>query len=227
MYRLDIPPFLSYAAAYCLFNYTLDRPEEGLKYSNLRLVRAFERGLDHKSSEAGFVLTHVDMVKESPALVSGAVKVLDTIEKGGPRSEVNDGFREILKAMEKIEACMEGTIHYPPTVYTEVNISANLTFLMKTCGATQSLPITCPSACSSSALLPSPCSQMASYTKASTTTNRCSSVGRAVQMTAWYASPFPFPSFNSSSATSSLNIHTEYRYHFWTISSRSPCPTLH
>lgn len=167
------------------------------------------------------------MVKESPALVSGAVKVLDTIEKGGPRSEVNDGFREILKAMEKIEACMEGTIHYPPTVYTEVNISANLTFLMKTCGATQSLPITCPSACSSSALLPSPCSQMASYTKASTTTNRCSSVGRAVQMTAWYASPFPFPSFNSSSATSSLNIHTEYRYHFWTISSRSPCPTLH
>lgn len=111
MYRcaqiLDIPPFLSYAAAYCLFNYTLDRPEEGLKYSNLRLVRAFERGLDHKSSEAGFVLTHVDMVKESPALVSGAVKVLDTIEKGGPRSEVNDGFREILKAMEKIEACME------------------------------------------------------------------------------------------------------------------------
>ncbi|KAL2010940.1 hypothetical protein VTN00DRAFT_3658 [Thermoascus crustaceus] len=111
MYRcaqiLDIPPFMSYAAAYCLFNYTLDKPSEGLKYSNLRLVRAFERGLDHKSSEAGFVLTHVDMVKESPALISGAVKVLDTIEQGGPRIEVNDGFREILKAMEKIEECME------------------------------------------------------------------------------------------------------------------------
>lgn len=101
---------MSYAAAYCLFNYTLDKPSEGLKYSNLRLVRAFERGLDHKSSEAGFVLTHVDMVKESPALISGAVKVLDTIEQGGSRAEVNDGFREILQAMEKIEECMEGKI---------------------------------------------------------------------------------------------------------------------
>ncbi|KAL5358915.1 hypothetical protein BJX96DRAFT_52054 [Aspergillus floccosus] len=111
MYRcaqlLDIPPFMSYAAAYSLFNYTLEDPSKGLVYSNLRLVRAFERGLDPKSSEAGFILTHVDMVKESNHLISGAVKVVDTLELGGPRSDVNDGFREILTAMEKIEASME------------------------------------------------------------------------------------------------------------------------
>jgi hypothetical protein len=31
------------------------------EYSNLRLIRSFEKGLDPKSSEAGFILTHVDM----------------------------------------------------------------------------------------------------------------------------------------------------------------------
>lgn len=99
---------MSYAAAYSLFNYTVADPSKGLTYDNLRLVRAFERGLDPKSSEAGFILTHVDMVKHSSNLISGAVKVVDTIELGGPRSDVNDGFREILTAMEKIEAAMEG-----------------------------------------------------------------------------------------------------------------------
>jgi hypothetical protein len=29
------------------------------EYSNLRLIRSFEKGLDPKSSEAGFILTHV------------------------------------------------------------------------------------------------------------------------------------------------------------------------
>ncbi|PKX90321.1 indoleamine 2,3-dioxygenase family protein [Aspergillus novofumigatus IBT 16806] len=104
---LDIPPFMSYAAAYSLFNYHLADPSKGLVYDNLRLVRAFERGLDPKSSEAGFILTHVDMVKESNGLISGALKVVDTLEGGGPRSVVNDGFREILASMEKIEASME------------------------------------------------------------------------------------------------------------------------
>lgn len=47
------------------------------------------------------------MVKETAPLVNGAVKVLDAIEQG-QRSAANDGFREILKAMEKIETCMEG-----------------------------------------------------------------------------------------------------------------------
>ncbi|KAJ5698179.1 hypothetical protein N7462_000184 [Penicillium macrosclerotiorum] len=112
MYRcaqiLDLPPFMSYAASYALFNYHLDDPSKGLdEYSNLRLVRAFERGHDPKSSEAGFILTHVDMVKQSGALIAGALRVVDTLEQHGSRSEVNDGFREILNAMEKIEASME------------------------------------------------------------------------------------------------------------------------
>ncbi|KAL4814590.1 hypothetical protein BDW67DRAFT_165698 [Aspergillus spinulosporus] len=104
---LDIPPFMSYAASYALFNYTLDDPSKGLVYSNLRLVRAFERGLDPLSSEAGFILTHIDMVKDTPGLISGALHVIDTLEQGGCRSDVNDGFREILSSMEKIEAGME------------------------------------------------------------------------------------------------------------------------
>lgn len=108
VHRLDAPPFLSYAAGYALFNYFLAEQSKGLDYSNLRLVRGFENGIDPKSSEAGFILTHVDMVKMSGGLISGAVRVVDTLEQGGSRSEVNDGFREILEAMEKIEASMEG-----------------------------------------------------------------------------------------------------------------------
>lgn len=76
-------------------------------------MRAFEHGLDPKSSEAGFVLTHVDMVKETGPLINGAVKVLETLEQNGPRSEVNEGYREILKTMEKIETCMEGKVDLP------------------------------------------------------------------------------------------------------------------
>ncbi|EAW10917.1 indoleamine 2,3-dioxygenase family protein [Aspergillus clavatus NRRL 1] len=127
MYRcaqlLDIPPFMSYAAAYSLFNYHLDNPSKGLAYDNLRLVRAFERGLGPKSSEAGFILTHVDMVKESNGLISGALKVVDTLDQGGPRSTVNDGFREILNAMEKIEASMEDMwTNSKPTEYLSFRV---------------------------------------------------------------------------------------------------------
>lgn len=108
-YSLDVPPFMSYAASYALFNYTLADHSKGLdEYSNLRLVRGFERGLDPKSSEAGFILTHVDMVKETGALVGGVLKVVDSIEQRGDRDMINDGFREILRTMEKIETSMEG-----------------------------------------------------------------------------------------------------------------------
>ncbi|EAS29057.3 indoleamine 2,3-dioxygenase [Coccidioides immitis RS] len=111
MYRcaelLDIPPFLSYAAAYSLYNYTLDDPSKGHEYSNLRLVRAFERGLDPKSSEAGFILTHIYMVKESYALISGAVRILNSLDTVKDRKEINDAYRQILTAMTKIEECME------------------------------------------------------------------------------------------------------------------------
>ncbi|CAI7640255.1 unnamed protein product [Penicillium palitans] len=112
MYRcaeiLNLPPFMSYAASYALFNYTVADPAKGLsEYSNLRLIRSFEKGLDPKSSEAGFILTHVDMVKETGPLIGGVLKIVDSLEQHGSRQEINDGFREILKSMEKIEASME------------------------------------------------------------------------------------------------------------------------
>lgn len=100
---------MSYAASYALFNYTLADPSKGMKdYNNLRLIRAFERGHDPKSSEAGFILTHIDMVKETGPLIGGVLRVVDTLEQKGSRSQINDGFREILSAMEKIEQSMEG-----------------------------------------------------------------------------------------------------------------------
>lgn len=144
---------MSYAAAYSLFNYHLAEPSKGLTYPNLRLVRAFEGGLDPKSSEAGFILTHVDMVKWSGSLISGAVRVVDTLEEAGPRSEINDGFREILTAMEKIEASMEGRLPYPRSCS-----SANEG--LQICGVTPSLMNTSPSASSSSASQTNPCSRM-------------------------------------------------------------------
>jgi hypothetical protein len=60
IYRAGFKPFMEYAGSYALFNYRLEDPNAGLEYSNLRLIRAFEHGLDHTSSEAGFVLVHVD-----------------------------------------------------------------------------------------------------------------------------------------------------------------------
>lgn len=105
---------MSYAAAYALYNYRYHDPALGAaRYSNLRLIRAFEKGLDPKSSEAGFVLTHIDMVKHSPALIQGATRVLDKIEDActtsslADREGVNQGFEVMLEAMQRIEASME------------------------------------------------------------------------------------------------------------------------
>jgi indoleamine 2,3-dioxygenase len=72
------------------------------------LICAFERGHDRFSSEAGFVLTHVDMVRHSPTLVRCSVQILDTIASNRcNRTAVNEGFRDILVAMENILECME------------------------------------------------------------------------------------------------------------------------
>ncbi|KAK2733973.1 hypothetical protein FQN57_001910 [Myotisia sp. PD_48] len=111
MYRaaelLNLPPFLSYAAGYCLFNYTLESESKGYEYSNLRLIRAFENGIDPKSSEAGFILTHVHMVKETGPLIDGVARILNSLERGGDRTEINDAYRVLLAGMTKIEECME------------------------------------------------------------------------------------------------------------------------
>src|SRR5271156_4627697 len=100
---------MSYAAAYALYNYSLVDAKLGTStYSNLRMIRAFERGLDPASSEAGFVLTHVHMVQETAPLISGAMQLLATIEDDpSNRSISRSAFHTMLTAMEKIEAHME------------------------------------------------------------------------------------------------------------------------
>ncbi|KXJ85294.1 hypothetical protein Micbo1qcDRAFT_180924 [Microdochium bolleyi] len=108
---LDIPPFMSYAASYALYNYYLVNRNAGHgDYENLRLVRAFEKGLDPKSSEAGFILTHIHMVARTGALIEGAVDVLHAAEQAGTQEAAEtakQGLRKILTAMEAIEEAME------------------------------------------------------------------------------------------------------------------------
>lgn len=99
---------MSYAASYALFNYRFENPSIGTSaYSNLRLVRAFEYGLDPASSEAGFILTHVDMVKHSAGLIQGTVQLLDATASRSDRSEVTSAFEILLETMQTIEASME------------------------------------------------------------------------------------------------------------------------
>lgn len=117
---LDIPAYMSYAASYALYNYHLVDPTKGHDdYRNLRLVRAFEKGLDSKSSEAGFILTHIHMVAQTGGLISGATKLLSTIDqarnintsnavsKKSSREPAKAALVEVLSAMEIIEQNME------------------------------------------------------------------------------------------------------------------------
>ena len=106
---LDIPPFMAYAAAYSSYNYRFADPSKGTSdYNNLHLIRAFERGLDPKSSEAGFVLTHVDMVKHSPQLIQGTMQILTTLSKPSPnRNHINTALSLLDSAMTAIESSME------------------------------------------------------------------------------------------------------------------------
>ena len=98
---------MEYAGSYALFNYCLADPNAGMEYSNLRLVRAFEKGLDPSSSEAGFVLVHVDMVKSSGLLVQGAV---DTLAACGAddRKTFDAGLKLIIQGMVKVNQVMDG-----------------------------------------------------------------------------------------------------------------------
>ncbi|KAF2029258.1 hypothetical protein EK21DRAFT_101324 [Setomelanomma holmii] len=98
-------PFMEYAGSYALFNYRLVEPEKGLDYDNLRLIRAFECGLDPTSSEAGFVLVHIAMVKESGALVKGAADMLDACA-ARDRERFDDGLRLLVGALAKVNAVM-------------------------------------------------------------------------------------------------------------------------
>lgn len=106
-------PFMEYAGSYALFNYRLQDPSAGLEYSNLRLIRAFEHGLDPTSSEAGFVLVHVDMVRNSGPLVDGTTSCLKALDNAAglsalqQRHAFNAGLRTVVGAMQKVNNVME------------------------------------------------------------------------------------------------------------------------
>lgn len=105
--RAGFKPFMEYAGSYALFNYRLEDPKAGLEYSNLRLIRAFEYGLDPTSSEAGFVLVHVDMVKNSGPLIDGVVSALDACDKKD-RAAFNIGMEKVVQSMIKVNKVMDG-----------------------------------------------------------------------------------------------------------------------
>jgi len=96
---------MEYAGSYALFNYRLEDPKMGMEYDNLRLIRAFEHGLDPTSSEAGFVLVHVSMVQHSGVLVSGAVKVLNACNDRD-REAFNEGLTTVVDALKKVNHVM-------------------------------------------------------------------------------------------------------------------------
>jgi len=100
-------PFMEYAGSYALFNYRLQDPSLGLQYDNLRLIRAFEHGLDPKSSEAGFVLVHVDMVQNSGPLVDGVASALDACE-ARDRGAFNTGLEKMVSSMTRVNKVMDG-----------------------------------------------------------------------------------------------------------------------
>lgn len=116
-------PFMEYAGSYALFNYRLEDPSRGLEYDNLRLIRAFEHGLDPTSSEAGFVLVHIDMVRNSGPLVAGTMACLSSLSSPSSsspspeeaaqkhhhqRESFNAGLRQILEALRRVNGVMEG-----------------------------------------------------------------------------------------------------------------------
>lgn len=96
---------MEYAGSYALFNYRLVDESRGLEYDNLRLIRAFECGLDPESSEAGFVLVHIAMVKESGALIEGAAEMLDGC-LAREREQFDNGLRTLVGALRKVNAVM-------------------------------------------------------------------------------------------------------------------------
>ena len=100
---------MEYAGSYALFNYRLEDPSLGMEYSNLRLIRAFEHGHDPNSSEAGFILVHVDMVKHSGRLVEAAVNAL-TACGNDHRAGFNAALDLVVHAMVDVNAVMEGEL---------------------------------------------------------------------------------------------------------------------
>lgn len=166
---------MEYAGSYALFNYRLVDEAKGLEYDNLRLVRAFECGLDPESSEAGFVLVHIAMVKESGALIEGAAEMLNGCTKKD-REQFDNGLRTLVTGLRKVNAVMNSK-------WSLWKVVARLTFLQQ-CGRRVSPMATPASAPSSSASHRSPCSLMASSMRESAR-SRFRSVVNLAPTTAW------------------------------------------
>jgi indoleamine 2,3-dioxygenase len=96
---------MEYAGSYALYNYKLEDPALGLEYDNTRLIRAFEHGLDPTSSEAGFVLVHVAMVRHSGELVTGAMQALEGSAEQN-REMFDEGLMNVISSMKKVNATM-------------------------------------------------------------------------------------------------------------------------
>ena len=104
--RSGFKPFMEYAGSYALFNYRFHDLSLGMKYDNLRLIRAFEHGHDPGSSEAGFVLTHVAMVRKSGRLVEGAVDALSACFDGR-RGDFDVALGLVVETMDAVNRIME------------------------------------------------------------------------------------------------------------------------
>ena len=159
---------MEYAGSYALFNYRLQDPALGMEYRNLRLIRAFEHGLDPSSSEAGFVLVHVDMVRNSGLLVKGAVNALSACGDGD-REAFNAGLGGVVEAMVKVNRVMDGKqIIFPHVILLLDRLERSEIDILfgEVCGKRASQTTTTASAPSSSASRNSPCSRTVSCTKA-------------------------------------------------------------
>lgn len=118
-------PFMEYAGSYALFNYRLQEPDKGLAYDNLRLIRAFEHGLDPTSSEAGFVLVHIAMVKESGALVKGAAEMLESCT-ARDRERFDDGLRTLVGGLRNVNAVMNSKYNRASAEYNTNQSSSDV-----------------------------------------------------------------------------------------------------
>lgn len=147
---------MEYAGSYALFNYRLVDPAKGLEYDNLRLIRAFEAGLDPSSSEAGFVLVHIAMVKESGALVSGAASMLDACA-ARDRERFDDGLRTLVAGLSKVNSVM-----HSESMPSELKVDVDT---YQQCGSAASPTATPASALSSLASPHSQCFPMESSTR--------------------------------------------------------------
>jgi indoleamine 2,3-dioxygenase len=105
-YSAGFKPWMEYAGSYALYNYRLEDPARGLEYDNTRLIRAFEHGLDPTSSEAGFVLVHVAMVRHSGELVTGAMQALEGSAQQN-RGMFDEGLMNVVSAMKQVNTTMQ------------------------------------------------------------------------------------------------------------------------